>query len=150
MHGKPAGHFTLIAMIRQEWRRPWKLLSLGIGLGLLLIGSILTPAPDWDIAISFIMAGFTYLFAGWSMHVVLERRWSDWPLMLLLTWWCVDGCYALYWSLVNPATLALMRDVNWPASLSLYWMCGLVWYWNGTLAELLRRIRQPREGDREP
>ena len=29
-----------------------------------------------------------------------------------------------------------MREANAPASLSLYWMCGLVWYDRGTLCEL--------------
>lgn len=124
-----------------EYRRPWKLATLAIGLGLLIVGSFVYIAPDWDIPISIIMAGFTYLTAGWSMHVMVERRWRDWPLMLFLTWWCVDGCYALYWWLVDPEALALMRDVNWPASLSLYWTCGLVWFWNGTLRELLSTIK---------
>ena len=59
--------------------------------------------------------------------------------MLFLTWWCVDGCYALYWGLMNPQALDLMREANWPASLSLYWMCGLVWYWNGSLNDMLKR-----------
>ena len=53
-----------------ESRRPWKLVTLAIGIALLVAGSFLTPAPDWDIPVSFIMAAFTYLFAGWSMHVV--------------------------------------------------------------------------------
>jgi hypothetical protein len=92
------------------------------------------------------MAGFAYLFAGWSMHALVERRWRDWPLMIFLTWWCVDGSYALYWSVVNPDALALMREANWPASLSLFWMCGLVWYWRGSLRELARRIRRRRAG----
>ncbi|MBU0753274.1 MAG: hypothetical protein KJ787_10750 [Gammaproteobacteria bacterium] len=124
-----------------EYRRPWKLVTLAIGLGLLIAGSFIYNAPDWDIPISFIMAGFTYLTAGWSLHVTVERRWRDWPLMLLLTWWCVDGCYALYWSIVDPDALDAMRNVNWPASLSLYWMCGLVWFWNGTLRELFERAK---------
>ena len=58
--------------------------------------------------------------------------------MLIATWWSVDGCYALYWSLVNPVALEMMREANWPASLSLYWACGLIWYWNGTLRELMQ------------
>jgi hypothetical protein len=125
-----------------ECRRPWKIATFLIGLGLLIVGSYVLPAPDWDIPISIIMASFTYLTAGWSMHVMVERRWRDWPMMILLTWWCVDGCYALYWSFVDPQALDFMRDANWPASLSLYWMCGLVWYWNGTLNDLLKQIRQ--------
>ena len=50
-----------------------------------------------------------YLTAGWSMHVMVERRWRDLPLMLFLTWWCIDGCYALYWWLIDPQALILYR-----------------------------------------
>lgn len=125
-----------------ECRRPWKIVIFLIGLGLLIVGSFVFPAPDWDIPISIIMASFTYLTAGWSMHVMVERRWRDWPLMIFLTWWCVDGCYALYWSFVDPQALDFMREANWPASLSLYGMCGLVWYWNGSLKDLLKQFRQ--------
>lgn len=119
-----------------EYRRPWKLGTLAIGLGLLVAGSFVYHAPDWDIPVSFLMAGFTYLTSGWSMHALVERRWRDWPLMALFAWWSVDGCYALYWSLKDPEALAWMRSANWPASLSLYAICGLVWYWNGSLQEL--------------
>jgi|JI6StandDraft_1071083.scaffolds.fasta_scaffold13850_4 uncharacterized membrane protein HdeD (DUF308 family) len=127
-------------LLFKEYMRPWKLVTLTMGLLLLFVGSFVYQAPDWDISVSVIMAGFTYLFAGWSMHSIVERRWRDWPLMLALTWWCVDGCYALYWSFVDPNALAMMREANWPASLSLFWMCGLVWYWNGSLSELLQAV----------
>jgi hypothetical protein len=105
----------------------WNLATLAIGIALLIGGSFFYQAPDWDIPISLIMAGFSYLSAAWSMQVMVLRVWRHWPLMLLATWWTVDGCYALYWSLQNPSALALMRDANWPASLCLYWACGLVW-----------------------
>jgi len=132
----------LLADIRREVVRPWKFATFAIGLGLLILGAFVYSAPDWDTGVSVIMAGFTYLFSGWSMHVMVERRWRDWPLMIFLTWWCVDGSYALYWSFVNPDALAMMRDANWPASLSLYWMCGLIWCWRGSLRELAQCIRQ--------
>ena len=124
-----------------ECHRPWKLATFAIGLALMIVGSFLSPAPDWDIPVSLIMCGFTYLTAGWSMHVLVERRWRDWPLMLLFTWWCVDGSYALYWGLIDPQVLGMMREANWPASLSLYGMCGLVWFWNGPLRELPGALR---------
>lgn len=47
-----------------EQRRPWKIATLMIGLSLLVLGSFYYQAPDWDIPVSFIMAGFTYLTAG--------------------------------------------------------------------------------------
>lgn len=113
-------------MIFSEPRRPWKLFTFAVGLSLLIAGSFYYQAPDWDIPVSVIMAGFTYLTASWSMHVIAERRWRSWPLMIVTAWWCVDGCYALYWSFVNPEALAFMREANWPASLCLYWTCGIL------------------------
>jgi hypothetical protein len=145
-----------------ELLRPWKLATLAIGIGLLVIGSFYYEAPDWDIPISFIMALMAYLTASWSMKVMVERQWRHWPLMLFWTWFTVDwlmstilaaghgncrqpvdGCYWLYWHFKNPVALELMREANAPASLSLYWMCGLVWYYRGTLREMwfdLRRV----------
>ncbi|QTD45229.1 hypothetical protein [Ottowia testudinis] len=125
----------------REWARPWKLATLTIGVALLIAGSFVMPAPDWDIPISLIMAFFAYLTAAWSLRVLLERRWRAFPAMLLATWFTVDGCYALYWSLRDPAALALMRDVNWPASLALYGMCSLVWLYRGSLSEAASAAR---------
>jgi len=119
-----------------ELLRPWKLLSLGIGLLLLIVGSFIEVAPDWDIPICFIMAGFTYLTASASLHILIERRWRQFPLMLLYTWFSVDGCYAIYWSIKDPQALALMRSANFGASLCLYLMCGLIWYPRMSLGEM--------------
>jgi hypothetical protein len=130
-----------ISIILDELARPWKIGTLAIGVVLLIWGSYHYTAPDWNIAVSLIMALFAYLTAGWTMHVMVERRWRDFPMMILATWWSVDGCYALYWYLKNPAVLDLMRTANAPASLCLYWMCGLVWYWNGSLKELVARLK---------
>ncbi|MBK9616643.1 MAG: hypothetical protein IPO35_14465 [Uliginosibacterium sp.] len=122
------------ALLR-EYRRPWKLVTLAIGIALLIFGAFYYDAPDWDVPISFIMAIFAYLTAPWSLRVIIERRWRHWPLMLFLTWFTVDGCYAIYWHFVNPLALALMRDVNFLASLCLYGMCGLLWLYEGSLSE---------------
>ena len=124
-----------------EYKRPWKLFTLFIGLGLLIIGSFYYQAPDWDIPISFIMAFFAYLTASWSLHVIVERQWKIVPLMLFFTWFSIDGCYWIYWHFKDPVALELMREVNFLASLSLYWMCGLVWYHRGSLKELFISIR---------
>jgi hypothetical protein len=130
-----------IKQLLQEYKRPWKLGTLFIGLVLLVVGSFYYQAPDWDIPISFIMALFAYLTASWSMHVVVERQWKKFPLMLFYTWLSVDGCYWLYWHFKDPAALALMRDVNFLASLSLYGMCGLVWFYQGSLKQFIAEIR---------
>lgn len=120
-----------------EYKRPWKLFALFAGLLLLIFGSFYYPAPDWDIPISFIMALLAYLTASWSMHVVVERRWRKFPLMLFYTWFSIDGCYWIYWHFKNPQALELMREANFFASLSLYCMCGLVWYYHGSLRQFI-------------
>jgi len=124
-----------------EFLRPWKLATLAIGIALLIVGSFYYQAPDWDISISFIMAFLAYLTAPWSLRVILERKWHLWPAMLFATWFTVDGCYAIYWYFKSPLALELMREVNFPASLALYGMCGLLWLYRGSLKEIPAEIR---------
>lgn len=126
---------------RKEFARPWKLTTLLLGIALLIAGSFYNEAPDWDIPISLIMAVLAYLTAPWSLRVIVERRWTLWPAMLLATWFTVDGSYWIYWHFKNPAALILMRDVNFLASLVLYGMCGVLWYYRGSLHDLLSETR---------
>jgi hypothetical protein len=130
-----------LALCLAEYRRPWKLVTLALGVALLIMGSFYYQAPDWDIPISLIMALSAYFFAPWSLHVIVERRWKLWPLMLLATWFTVDGCYWIYWHFRNPVALDLMREVNFAASLCLYCMCGVVWFYQGSLRQLLTDSR---------
>jgi hypothetical protein len=125
---------------RTEYLRPWKLFSLAVGVALLIAGSYHHDAPDWDIPISLIMASCAYLTAPWSVRVLVERQWRNIPLMLLSTWFSVDGCYAVYWYFQDPHALAVMRDANFLASLALYGMCGLIWYYRGTLKQFWRVV----------
>jgi hypothetical protein len=129
--------FEIFRHVLQEYKRPWKLVTFFLGLALLVVGSFYYQAPDWDIPISVIMAIVTYLTASWSMHVMVERQWKKFPLMLFYTWFSIDGCYWIYWHFTDPKALALMRDVNFLASLSLYCMCGLIWYYEGSLRQLI-------------
>ena len=126
---------------RAEYRRPWKLLSLSAGIAVMVVGSLYHPAPDWDVAISFIMPILAYLLAPWTVRVFVERRWTLVPAALLATWFAVDGADALYWHFRDPVALAQMREANLLASLPLYGLCGLGWYYNGSLAELMAAVR---------
>jgi hypothetical protein len=128
-----------------EYLRPWKLVSLAVGLALLILGAMTGQAIDWDIPISLIMAALAYLTAPWSLRVLLERRWRSWPLMMLVVWFSVDGCYWLYWRSVNPMALEHMRSANFPASLALYGLCGAIWMYRGSLRELLADVRASRQ-----
>lgn len=123
-----------------EYLRPWKLATLAAGILLLVLGAFRYHAPDWDVPISLIMAAMAYLTAPWSMRVMLDRQWQHWPVMLWLTWFSVDGCYVLYWSIQDPVALA-MRAANFPASLSLYWMCGVVWLYKGSIKQLIQETK---------
>lgn len=123
-----------------NYTHPWNLATLAIGIGLLVAGAYYYEAIDWDIPISFIMAGFTYLSAVWSLTVILKRQWRKFPLMLLAVWWSVDGCYAMYWTFKNPYALAMMRDANWPASLALYFSCSVVW----SMPEFWQQLRSKK------
>ncbi len=127
-----------------ELLRPWKLATLALGTAALLAGQRVLPAPDWDTGISLLMAGFTYLLAPWVVRAGVERRWCAGPAAALAAWWCVDGVYAVYWSVVDPGALELMRDVNWPASAVLFTACGLLWMPRCSLRECLRlALRRP-------
>jgi len=131
-----------LKLYKSEWFRPWKLFTLAIGIALLIVGSYYYSAPDWDIPISLIMAIFAYLTAPWSIRILIERRWRQWPLMLFFTWFTVDGCYAIYWHFKNPIALELMRSANFPASLSLYGICGIVWLFRGNLKEMSTELKK--------
>jgi len=96
--------------------RLYRYTTFAIGLSLLIAGRYYYQAPDWDVPISIIMASFAFLTAGWSMDALFLRQWQKLPLVLLATWWTVDGCYWLYWSIVDPAAL-VMRSANFGASL---------------------------------
>ncbi len=124
-----------------EFLRPWKLVILALGIGLLLIGSVLMPAPDWDVGISFIMAILTYLTAPWLIHVVRRLDWKRLPLALFLAWFSIDGCYWLYWSIVNPDAL-FMRPANAFASTFIYLLMGMVWMYSDSLQQLWSETRR--------
>ena len=134
-----------------EYARPWKVFTLFLGIALLILGSFYYEAPDWDIPISLIMAILAYLTAPWSLRVIVERKWRLWPVMLLATWFTVDGSYWLYWRFKNPVVLELMREANFLASLVLYGICGLIWFYRGSLRELFSEIgarwRPPRSDE---
>jgi hypothetical protein len=126
-----------------EYLRPWKVSTLLLGIAVLVVGAFYYRVPDWDVAISFIMAILAYLAAPWSFRIVLERRWRYLPAVLFVTWFTVDGCYWIYWHFKDPVALEMMRSANFPASLSLYGLCGIGWLYRGTLRELWSDLRRP-------
>lgn len=127
-----------------EYVRPWKVVTLLLGIGLLIVGAFYYEAPDWDVGISLIMGVLAYLAAPWSAHVLVDRRWRLLPVAFLATWVTVDGSYALYWYIKDPAALAAMRDANLLPSLMLYCLCALVWFYRGSLGEFWKELSAMR------
>ena len=100
----------------REWRRPWKLFALACGIGLLVIGRYLMPAPDWDIPISFIMGLMAYACASWCLRVFLARDWLMWPLALFLTWFTIDGCLRSSCDALAPHWTCREENAAWPSN----------------------------------
>lgn len=116
-----------------ELLRPWKLTTLVIGLLLLIVGGDYYNAPDWDTGISIIMGVLTYLTAPYVIRNIINR--TRLILSATLAWFSIDGCYWLYWSLMNPEAL-VMRDANAACSTFLYFMMGMIWFYQGSLGSL--------------
>lgn len=94
-----------------EYFRPWKLVTLAIGIAVLIVGSLYYNAPDWDIPIGFIMAILAYLTAPWSLQSFLKSMASD----ALFTWFTIDDCYAIILALERPRSAAIkeIRLYGW-------------------------------------
>jgi hypothetical protein len=123
----------------RELIRPWKLITLTLGLAVLIAGAYWFRFSDWDVGISLIMGVLTYLTAPWSFRVLLTRRYAYWPLAFLFAWFSVDGCYVAYHSWMGNE---MLRRENALTSTPLYLFMGGIWMWQGTLAELLTAVRQ--------
>jgi len=138
MHGDRGWRELLI-----EFFRPWKLLSFGIGIALLVVGSFYYKAPDWDVGISLIMGTLTYLTAPWVLDVIRTRRWKNLPAALFIFWVTVDGTYVFYnlyrgiWIYPN------LRLANFFASSLLYLICGWLWTPRVGLRSFLQQLVAP-------
>jgi len=128
-----------------ELLRPWKLVTFGAGMLWLFHGALNYGIADWDIGISVIMGGLTYLCAPWSVSIILiaiRYRPAGWPwrmvaafVMALLV---VDWVYWVYHTIMGNE---MYRLENFVASSALYFLAGTVWLYRGSLQELLRNVR---------
>ena len=129
-------------MYNSDYTLGMKNLTFAIGLSWLLYGAVFFDYPDWDIPVSILMACSTYLCADWVWQNL--RTPKHWPLAALLTWWCVDGSYSVYWSLVDPSVM--IREGQWPMSLCLFLLCGAIWTAAPTLARFRDNLRPVVQG----
>lgn len=56
----------------QELIRPWKLVTFCIAMSWLLYGAVFYSILDWDIGVTVLMGGLTYLMAPWSVYIILS------------------------------------------------------------------------------
>jgi hypothetical protein len=52
-------HSATLGRTMQEFLRPWKLITLTIGIAILIFGAYYEQSPDWDVGISILMAALT-------------------------------------------------------------------------------------------
>ena len=137
-----------------ELARPWKLLSFAIGMAGLLYGALEYGISDWDVGISVIMGGLTYLCAPWSVRTILTAvryRSGSWILRigmaLFVAWIVVDGVYVLYHTVMGNR---MFRIENFYASSALYLLAGSIWLYRGSLREFLTNVRGVLRGPKAP
>ncbi len=134
----------------RELRRPWKLATFGIGMSWLLYGAVSYDISDWDVGISLVMGVLTYLCAPWSVTTIydsIRHKPVAWPLRIAAAF--VPAMFAVdwaYWLYHTAAGNRMLRGENFKVSMALYFICGLLWYYRGSLKDLLREARRHKEG----
>jgi hypothetical protein len=125
--------------------RPWKLVTFGIGMAWLIYGALVYEICDWDLGISFIMGSLTYMFAPWTVTTIyysFRQRRPAWYLRLVIglipAMFVVDWAYWLYHSAVGNK---MLRWENFKVSMALYFTCGLLWCYRGSMKDFRRELR---------
>jgi len=148
MTGSPYSAWPDRAYLR-ELRRPWKVLSFSIGMTWLLYGALFYEIRDWDIGVSIVMGCLTYLLAPWSVRLIAKaiRLRSRWWLLhiaiaVIAALLVADTSYMTYHAIAgNPTD----REGNFRASITLYFLAGILWAYQGPLRQLVHDIRRAFE-----
>lgn len=143
---KPKYRFLPDSTYCRELNRPWKLATFGVGMTWLVYGALSYGISDWDLGISFIMGGLTYVFAPWTVYVLVNAvklRPPKWPLhvlgALIPAMFAVDWSYWLYHTAVGNR---MIRWENFKVSSALYFICGLLWYYRGSLRDMVNEVKR--------
>ena len=130
----------------RELARPWKLSSFCIAMGCLLYGALVFDVADWDVGVTFLMGGLTYLMAPWSVTIIVSAvryRPRYWPLhilaALLVGLFVVDWVYMTYHEWAGNQTF---REANFYASSPLYLMAGVVWLYRGSMRDMFENLKK--------
>jgi cell shape-determining protein MreD len=123
----------------REYLRPWKLITLSIGIAWLIWGTYYYQLSDWDLGVSLVMGFLTYFLAPVSARIIWERNWSQFPLAVFYGWLCVDGSYWLWHTLAGNE---MLRADQWQTSLCLFLICGFLWLPKTDVATIAASLRQ--------
>lgn len=128
-----------------ELLRPWKLASFCMGMLWLFYGAVCYDICDWDIGISIVMGGLTYVCAPWSVTTIynsIRFRPRAWPVRVVAAFmpamFAVDWSYWLYHTAVGNR---MLRWENFKVSMALYFICGILWCHQGALRDVVRDFR---------
>lgn len=131
-----------------ELIRPWKLVTFGIAMSWLIYGALFFHIADWDVGVTLIMGGLTYLTAPWSVYIILSAiryRPGYWIVhilaALLVALFVVDWMYTAYHALAGNRTF---RDANFHASAPLYFLAGTGWLYRGSAKEFWQDLKRLR------
>ena len=120
-------------------------MSFTIGMTWLLFGALNYGIADWDVGISLLMGGLTYLFAPWSVRTILSASRNRPPYWMLkigiavfVAWIVVDGAYVLYHTALGNQ---MFRVENFYTSSALYFLAGSIWLYRGSVREFLSNAR---------
>ena len=116
-----------VPLISKELLNPWRVASLGIGLVMLVLGSVYLPSDDWDVPLCFVMGLPAYVLAPWTVRQAFGLRWKWLVPAALAFWLMVDGTYTLYWWMKDFPHLARFRPANFFYCTPIFWIAGCWW-----------------------
>jgi uncharacterized protein YjeT (DUF2065 family) len=130
----------------RELARPWKLVTFGISMTWLLYGALSYGIADWDVGVTLIMGGLTYLLAPWTVRTIFDavrNRRRDSVLRiaaaLAVAWFVVDGVYVAYHTIVGNT---MFRIENFRASSAIYLLAGCFWLYRGSVRDFVADVRR--------
>lgn len=150
-HGKRSVKNKKISFFPDEsyWKeltRPWKLVTFVIAMALLVYGALHLRNPDWDVGVTIVMGGLTYLTAPWSVQTISDsirykQRYWIYQIIaaLFVAFFVIHWSYIIYHALVGNQTMPLL---NFIASTPVYFLAGIVWLYRGTVSEFMRDLRE--------
>jgi hypothetical protein len=128
-----------------ELKRPWKVATFAAGMAWLLYGALNYGIADWDVGVSILMGGLTYVCSPWSVRVILNALRYRPPGFLLHILSALGVAllvvHGAYWAYHTAMGNEMYRAANLAASSALYFLAGTLWLYRGSLRDLLANLQ---------